>query len=133
MERRKPFETFAHYRLGKGNVSLSISVDEGDVQVGVSFSHPRDTFSKSFGRSIAMGRRVKTSNDFSFSFKRNLEQRLTHQVRSEFEKYVADSQAPRAQLAITNLREDWTGAPSWAIHSLNREVRRRNSAVGVIR
>lgn len=126
MEKRKPFETFAHYTVGKGHVTLSIAVDEGEAQVGVVFCHPRDCFDKSFGRNVALGRRLKQSNYFSFGFTRN-DQRLTAQVRSEFEQYVALSASAR-QAQNTGVNVDWVGAPPWAIHSLSRELRKRGRA-----
>ncbi len=121
---RKPFETFAHYRIGKGHATLSISVDEGAVQVGVCFCHPRDNFNKGFGREVAAGRRAKASNEFSFEFQRKPGMRLTDQVRAEFEGFVLDSAVPRRLLEAGETVE-WTGAPPWAIHSLTRELRRR--------
>lgn len=121
---RKPYETFAHYKLGKGFATLSISVDEGDTHVGVSFCHPRDRFDKKFGRSIASGRRIKDSHEFSFDFKRNSE-KLAVQVRAEFEAYVAASSI--ARLKGGDEGTAWHGAPPWTIHGLNKELRRRIS------
>lgn len=124
VKHRKPFETFAHYRIGKGHATLSVSVDEGVATVGVCFCHPRDNFSKSFGREVAAGRRIKGSSEFSFEFKRKSGVRLTDQVRTEFENFVLDSAVPRRLLAVGN-EVEWAGAPPWAIHSLTRELRKR--------
>lgn len=121
-ETRKPFETFAHYKIGKGFATLAVSVDEGNARVGVSYCHPRDGLDKGFGRTVARGRR-DTDCPFSFDFKRN-KQRLGSQLRDEFESFVVES--GRALAIVRELGNDiQVGAPPWAIHSLNREIRKR--------
>lgn len=131
MENRKPFSTFAHYKIGKGLVTLAVSVDEGDARVGVSYCHPRDVMDKSFGRSVAVKRRDSKST-FSFAFKRTPGVKLVEQLRMEFEKFVQKASVSKVEIekllasgSLTNERDVRLGAPPWAIHSLNRELRRR--------
>lgn len=118
-ENRKPFETYAHYKIGKGFATLAVSVDDGLVRVGVSYCHPRDNLNKRFGRGVASSRR-DIGSDFSFEFKRLPGQRLTEQLRAEFEHFVAGS---------TNALTVRGSAPPWIVHSLNRELRKRNRTV----
>lgn len=128
-EIRKPFETFAHYKIGKGHVTLSVSVDEGNARVGVAYCHPRDGLNKGFGRTVARGRR-DTDCPFSFDFKRN-KQRLGSQLRDEFEGFVVES--GRALGIVRELGSNvQVGAPPWAIHSLNRELRKRERLMNMI-
>lgn len=99
------FETFAHYKIGRGHCTLSIEVDGNSVQVGMAFCYPKDQFVKSYGRKIALGRRLKGSF-FTFEFTRN-QDRLSEQVRAEFEKHA--------------LSEECT--PPWVRFSLKRELK----------
>jgi len=124
-ENRKPFETFAHYKIGKGFATLSVSVDEGHVVVGISYCHPRDGIDKSKGRAIATARR-DVGSDFSFEFQRD-ERRLGDQLRAEFEGFVVESGGALMLLRDIEKRDVRirVGAPPWAIHSLNREIRKR--------
>jgi len=139
-ETRKPFETFAHYKIGKGFATLSVSVDEGNARVGVSYCHPRDGLDKAFGRTIATKRR-ESGSSFSFEFKRN-KQLLGSQLRDEFEKFIVAAGIQRAK--IKALVEDEVikpplpssyvriGAPPWIVHSLNREIRKREQLARLI-
>jgi hypothetical protein len=131
-ENRKPFETFAHYKIGKGFATLAVSVDEGFVNVGISYCHPRDYINKSYGRDVARARRDSDST-FSFSFNRTSGVKLGDQLRTEFERFVEQSgtQLTKIRQLVANgilTEEDSirSGAPPWAIHSLEREVRKRN-------
>lgn len=120
---RKPFETFAHYKIGKGFATLAVSVDDGNVRVGVSYCHPRDNINKSFGRDVAVARR-EIGSDFSFEFTRD-GRRLGEQLRAEFEAFVTESGRALTLLRAMNHDNTRVGAPPWAIHSLNREIRKR--------
>jgi hypothetical protein len=122
-ENRKPFETFAHYKVGKGFATLAVSVDEGLVNVGISYCHPRDGIDKSKGRAIACARR-DVGSDFSFDFTRN-GQKLGDQLRAEFEGFVVESGKALMLLRGIENQDVRVGAPPWAIHSLNRELRKR--------
>lgn len=129
-ETRKPFETYAHYKIGKGFATLAVSVDEGIARVGVAYCHPRDGINKVFGRGVARDRR-DTNSSFSFWFKRN-KQRLGSQLRDEFEHFVVEAGEQRAKVqelinaGILTVKDDVrVGAPPWAVHSLNRELRKR--------
>lgn len=113
---KKPFETYAHYKIGKGFATLAVSVDEGTAHVGISYCHPRDGINKRFGRNVASARR-DLGSDFSFEFERD-SRKLGDQLRSEFERFVIDA-------GHTTTRATRSGAPPWIIHSLNRELRKR--------
>lgn len=128
-ENRKPFETFAHYKVGKGFATLAVSVDEGHARVGISYCHPRDGINKSKGRSIARARRDVDST-FGFDFRRKNDVRLGDQLRAEFERFVVKTGKDLAMVKIyaaEGVFDDSprVGAPPWAIHSLNRELRKR--------
>lgn len=122
-ENRKPFETFAHYKLGKGFATLAVSVDEGHAVVGVAYCHPRDGINKSKGRDIAVGRR-DLGSDFSFEFTRNAE-RLGVQLRTEFENFMIENRHVLLSLLSHGIDGERIGAPPWALHSFSREVRKR--------
>ena len=126
MSDRKPFETFAHYKIGKGFATLAVSVDEGNVRVGVSYCHPRDGINKNIGRSIAAARR-DSGSDFSFDFTRDFKRKLGDQLRDEFENFVLESgEAQKILRTIGDNTKVRVGAPPWTIHSLNREIRQRD-------
>jgi len=129
-ENRKPFETYAHYKIGKGFATLAVSVDEGEARVGVSYCHPRDGINKSFGRSVA-ARRRDASSTFGFEFKRN-QQKLGDQLRDEFESFIVEAGAASHILKNLESKEIRVGAPPWVIHSLNREIRSRNRLIAAI-
>lgn len=135
MSDRKPFETYAHYKIGKGFATLAVSVDAGLARVGVSYCHPRDSINKSFGRNVATARR-DIGSDFSFEFVRD-SRKLGEQLRAEFECFVIDAgrdlmslKTITAQIgeaaAVEGRIEQRLGAPPWVIHSLNREIRKRH-------
>lgn len=132
-ETRKPFETFAHYKIGKGFATLSVSVDEGNARVGVAYCHPRDGIDKGFGRHVATKRRDSDST-FSFEFKRKKDVKLGDQLHAEFESFILKAGTERAKLLnliekgvleVRDMNEVRLGAPPWIIHSLNREIRKR--------
>lgn len=132
-ENRKPFETYAHYKVGRGFATLAVSVDEGFARVGVSYCHPRDGIDKGYGRAVARARRDADST-FSFDFKRTDGVKLGDQLRVEFERFVVEA---GIELATINklvadglIEKARVGAPPWAIHSLNREIRKRNRLLG---
>lgn len=65
-------DTFMYVNLGeKGRATLSIGIEEKlddyKVTVAVAFCSPHDTFSKNFGRSKALGRRLANNNPFVFT------------------------------------------------------------------
>lgn len=140
MSDRKPFETYAHYKIGKGLATLSVGVDNGDVTVGVAYCHPRDGVNKRKGRSIARGRR-DIGSDFSFSFKRS-DKKLGDQLRDEFENFVVAAgeelsdheQAAKAlaTVGIPSKPAPRVGAPRWTIYSLGREIHRRDKLVKLL-
>jgi hypothetical protein len=129
-ENRKPFETFAHYKLGRGFATLAVSVDEGHTRVGVSYCHPRDGINKARGRDIAASRR-DVGSDFSFEFIRNKD-RLGNQLRAEFESFMSENRTVLLSLLSNGLEGERVGAPPWALHSFAREVKRRARITGVV-
>lgn len=122
---KAPYTTFAHYKVGKGYATLSISVDNGECIVGCAYSHPRDHFNKSIGRKIALGRREKQSINHSFEFSRN-DSRLSDQVRDEFEKFVLTAALARTKNQYGFGESGWVGPPPWVIHSMIRDIRRQS-------
>lgn len=135
-ENRKPFETYAHYKIGKGFATLAVSVDEGHTRVGISYCHPRDGINKSYGRTVARARRDAGSK-FSFSFQRDKDVRLGDQLREKFECFIAEAGEELIkvrQFIAAGLIEETTrvGAPPWAIHSLSREIRKREHLAALI-
>jgi len=110
---RKPYERFAHYKVGKGSVTLSASVDEGKVTIGLSFCHPRDRLNKQKGREIALGRRNCNGCDFSYSFKRN-DQRLSEQLFEQFEVHATHG-----------------ACPPWVRYGVRKDQKRRSRAAAI--
>lgn len=103
---RKAFETFAHYKLGGGYATLSVSVNEGAAKVGVSFCSPRDQFIKDRGRKVATTRRdLGAEVSYTFGFKRDQKAypRLCDQLINEFKTFVAMK------------RDGKRMAPRWAV------------------
>ncbi len=115
METCKPFATFAYYNIGNGRVSLSVNVDNDLISVGVAYCSPNDQFSKSRGRAIALGRRIKNVPRYSFSFKRN-DQRFGEQLFDEFKKF-ADTEVC---IGVDDKGQDCFAntAPRWVERSL---------------
>lgn len=131
-DRLVSYERFAHYKLGKGRVTLSIRVTDGNVKVGMAFCSPKDQFNKERGRNIALARRdaVRQISKFteskqtytkvfklekhlySFEFKVDPSQRLSDQVYYEFVNYIRNF--------VTHIGGGITitPAPRWAVRAL---------------
>lgn len=129
IEKRDPFETFAHYRIGKGLATLSVSVDEGVVSVGAAYCHPRDKMNKSFGRKVALARR-ELGSDFSFEFKRD-DTRFTEQLRHEFNNFVEASRDEYVH-ALQYGQKNRVGSPPWIMFALHRQLKKQKRILTLV-
>lgn len=120
-----PFETYAHYKVGKGFATLAVSVDNDLVKVGIAYCHPRDRLNKGFGRIIASNRR-DTGSDFSFEFSRDLKRRLGDQLHDEFECFIIESGHSINNGSCRSANSHRRQAPLWIICSLGKEIKRRH-------
>lgn len=110
---RPPFASYVHIALGRKNhTTLSYSVDQNHVNVGVSLCCSHDRFTKSVGRRISLGRREKCSEIFSFEFERNNET-MRDQLQNQFEQWVTDDHLGNCML------------PPWVYHQVKKLRRQR--------